>query len=229
MFLGIIVMAAAPRRFLLVRHGESEWNAEGRIQGTLLTPRLSAKGLQQARSLGAFIASKEAARIGAVWCSPAVRTRQTLERIEESCDKAGNSLPTPQFLDGLVEIDLFEWQGRLKTEIKVTDGENWRKWREDAPTYVTPEGRAPLPELFQRASENWRILRGNDRLEDGADTVLVVAHRQLNRFMLGSALNLDLRSTSSDARFDFKNCEVFEVEFDDESGPAVSFRRLQYP
>lgn len=231
MFLALVVMSADrfPRRFLLARHGETEWNVEGRIQGTLLTPNLTAKGVQQASSLGTFIATEEAARIGAVWCSPAIRAKQTLERIEDPCHEGGHSLPTPRFLDGLVEINLFEWQGRLKSEIMETDGENWKRWRRDAPTYVNPEGRAPLPELFRRATKNWEVLREGELIDDDdKDTVLVVAHRQLNRFMLGSALHLDVRSTSSDARFEFKNCDVFEVTFDEATGPADSIRKLQY-
>ncbi|TXG87674.1 MAG: histidine phosphatase family protein, partial [Rhodocyclaceae bacterium] len=40
------------RRLLLVRHGETEWNATGRIQGMLDVP-LNALGLAQAQSVGA--------------------------------------------------------------------------------------------------------------------------------------------------------------------------------
>ena len=66
-----LTMALEPpqgaQRFLIARHGETNFNAEGRIQGTLDTSVLTARGVRQAEELGCYIAQEEAARISKVW------------------------------------------------------------------------------------------------------------------------------------------------------------------
>ena len=89
-----LTMALEPpqnaQRFLIARHGETNFNAEGRIQGTLDTSVLTARGVRQAQELGCYIADEELARIAKVWVSPMTRARQTLACIEEAC---GTLLP----------------------------------------------------------------------------------------------------------------------------------------
>src|SRR5712692_84938 len=67
----------APSRLLLVRHGESTWNAARRIQGQL-DPPLSERGAEQARELAARMRGH---RPVALYCSDLCRTWQTAEPI----------------------------------------------------------------------------------------------------------------------------------------------------
>src|SRR5256885_8248255 len=67
----------APSRLLLVRHGESTWNAARRIQGQL-DPPLSERGADQAVEVGERLAGH---RLAGFYCSDLVRTRQTAELI----------------------------------------------------------------------------------------------------------------------------------------------------
>jgi len=62
-------------RLCLVRHGETAWNAEGRVQGQLDVP-LSAVGLAQARAVAAALAGE---RFAAIYSSDLTRVRQTAE------------------------------------------------------------------------------------------------------------------------------------------------------
>ena len=57
--------SAAARRFLLARHGETNFNAEGRIQGTLDSSQLTLRGIGQAAGLGHYVATHEAC-----WSAP---------------------------------------------------------------------------------------------------------------------------------------------------------------
>ncbi|HSO95917.1 MAG TPA: histidine phosphatase family protein, partial [Acidimicrobiia bacterium] len=62
-----------PARVLLIRHGESTWNAAGRWQGHA-DPPLSTTGMAQARAAAPALVD-----IDVVWCSDLVRARQTAD------------------------------------------------------------------------------------------------------------------------------------------------------
>src|SRR5215467_961883 len=98
------VRTLAPSRLLLVRHGESTWNAARRIQGQL-DPPLSDRGMMQAREVGERLAGR---RLVGFYCSDLVRARQTAEVI------AGAVGVEPQPETGLREIALGAWEGKTR-------------------------------------------------------------------------------------------------------------------
>jgi broad specificity phosphatase PhoE len=103
----------ASTRILLVRHGQSTWNALGKWQGRA-DPPLSPLGQQQAASA--------AARIGivdAVIASPLVRARQTAEIIAE-----GIGVGPVDTDDRLIETDAGDWTGLTFHEIRT----GWPGW-----------------------------------------------------------------------------------------------------
>ena len=69
-----LTMALEPpqnaQRFLIARHGETNFNAEGRIQGTLDTSVLTARGVRQAEELGCYIAQERQQRYPRSGCRP---------------------------------------------------------------------------------------------------------------------------------------------------------------
>ena len=67
---------------LLIRHGESEWNRVGRIQGQVDTP-LTAAGIEQARSIGGYLAQWLNGRTLRVYSSPLSRAYRTAAIIAE--------------------------------------------------------------------------------------------------------------------------------------------------
>jgi len=104
--------AELPRRLLLVRHGETDFNRAGRIQGTLES-QLTDTGRSQAKVLGEYLAEFHAGSIDRVLCSPKARTRATLDEIEAAIDAAG----MPRLPEREVRVDLRELEltscGRL--------------------------------------------------------------------------------------------------------------------
>ena len=107
----VVAAASAPAscRLLLARHGETNYNAAGRIQGRLES-ELTQTGLEQAEKLGAWVdASSEALAVDRVFVSPKRRTRQTLAGIE-SAQRA--PLPAAEVRPGLREIELTEGRAR---------------------------------------------------------------------------------------------------------------------
>jgi broad specificity phosphatase PhoE len=125
--------------FWLARHGETEWNEEGRFQGQA-NPPLNEKGLAQAHQLANFLAEEE---IQALYCSDLQRAVQTARIIGE---KLGLEL---QYDKRLREINLGEWEGMLKSQIKIDYPEIWEKRQLD-PVHVRAPGGENLLELAER-------------------------------------------------------------------------------
>ena len=111
-------------RLVLVRHGESTWNAEERLQGQM-DPPLSETGREQARELRPLVE-----RLGV----PAERViASDLSRARETAELLGLQ---PQRLDPRWrEIDIGEWGGKLAGEIDSQSDEltNWRGGPRTAP------------------------------------------------------------------------------------------------
>lgn len=141
-------------RVLIVRHGQSEWNALGRWQGQA-DPPLTELGLHQAAH-----AAQHVGAVDAVVASDLERSRTTAEIVAELIG-IGPVLVEP----GFRERDAGEWQGLTKAEI----AEAW-------PGYLDDRRRPPGFEADEAFQE--RIFTGLDRVRglvpDG--DVLVVAH-----------------------------------------------------
>lgn len=153
----------------LVRHGQTLWNAERRIQGQL-DSALDERGREQARALSPALESLD---IGAVYCSTSGRARETLSL-------AMARPPEPvRYRDELREIRLGTWQGRL-----------WAEVERECPAMV--EALRGADEAFDvEGSESYAGLqrRGVAALERivaeaAAETVLVVSHGALIKAVL---------------------------------------------
>lgn len=101
-----------------VRHGETDWNAEGRLQGQADTA-LNETGRAQAMRNGALLATliDDSSRFDFV-ASPLSRTRETMERV-----RAAMGLP-PAFYrtdDRLKEVHFGAWQGHTFAELEAAD------------------------------------------------------------------------------------------------------------
>jgi len=99
-------------RVVLVRHGETEGNVRGIVQGQLDTP-LTEKGISST-----LIKAKKISHFpfDAVYCSDLKRTVETFKLIQRGIE----GLPGPVFTRALREIDFGDLAGRLKKEIMPT-------------------------------------------------------------------------------------------------------------
>lgn len=115
---------------LLVRHGQSIWNHEHRIQGQL-DPPLSDEGRRQAGHLGRRLAGR-----------PFVGLYSSdLKRAAETSRVVGQAIgiePTP--MAELREIYLGEWEGLLTEELAVRFPEAWASWTEEPNWDLVPGG-----------------------------------------------------------------------------------------
>lgn len=163
-------------RFLLVRHGETEWNRQGRFQGQIDVP-LNERGRVQAGQAAAFL--KEVVIDRAV-SSPMLRPKETAELIlkpHEGVELQLNSL--------LCEISHGLWEGKFEAEIEEAYPGDLQQWQRAPETVQMPEGEN-LQQVWQRAREAWQqILAATpESVDDHPVTTIVVAHDAVNKALL---------------------------------------------
>jgi probable phosphoglycerate mutase len=141
-------------RLLVVRHGQSEWNATGRWQGRA-DPPLTDEGRRQAKVAGGALGTFDA-----VVASPLLRAAETATIIAERLG-IGPVLTDPD----LVERDAGEWQGLTRSQIQ----EEWPGFLDDG---RRPPGYEPGDAMLTRTLSV--LERISERMGDG--DVLVVSH-----------------------------------------------------
>ncbi|KAA2242245.1 histidine phosphatase family protein [Salinarimonas soli] len=170
-------------RILFVRHGETDWNAEGRLQGQHDIP-LNAVGREQADRVGTTLA-RLVPGIGDLdfVASPLGRTRETMERLRAVIGLA----PEAYGLDErLKEITFGSWEGLTWPEVRARDAaaaseRERRKW-----DYVPPGG-----ESYAMLLE--RVRPAIDALT--RETVLV-SHGGVARVLLAMLCNVSPRQAA---------------------------------
>lgn len=165
-------------KLILVRHGETEWNRQRRIQGSRSDTRLSQEGLKEADRLAAALRSEP---IDAIYSSPLKRAAETAQILADAC-----KVPV-RLVDELREIDLGELDGMFERELTGRYEEAWKGLREGNASTPLPGGES-LQDVQKRTS--WAIDRMLERHVDG--TVVVVAHLLTNLAILCQALEMDL-------------------------------------
>ena len=165
-------MTPGATRVYLVRHGETEWNRQGRLQGTADVP-LNERGRAQAAALAARL---RGVHFDAAFSSPLGRALETAAAVWAGRPGAVS------VLDDLREIGYGRWQGLDATARDADDRALHRRWRE-APWDVTfPHGES-LHDVERRARRAIAHLAG--AWPDA--TVLVSGHGHLNRVLLLAA------------------------------------------
>ncbi len=125
----------APSRLLLVRHGESTWNAGRRIQGQL-DPPLSGRGVAQAQEVAERFGGH---RLVGLYCSDLVRARRTADLIGEAVGLEPVEEP------GLREIALGEWEGKTREELIDEYPVLWERWSREPNWDLVPGGEGARP------------------------------------------------------------------------------------
>ncbi len=167
-------------RVLLVRHGETPWNAEGRYQGQRDIP-LSPTGIAQAQALGQRLVDL---RIDRAVASPLARAHLT------AVLALGERASMLQLDEGLREIGHGDWEGLLASEIGEKDPARLKAWRESPETVMMPGAGG---ESLRTVGD--RVWPAFERACDGLgaeDTVFIVAHDAVNRLLLCRVLGLSL-------------------------------------
>lgn len=144
-----------------VRHGESTYNLEGRLQGQSDEPHLSPLGQKHAQALAATLGELE---IEAIYSSPLTRAMETARPLAEIL-----KLPI-QTDDRLKEINIGIFQGTLAAELADRFPQEAARWRSQDADFRIPQGESRR-ELMLRAQAAF-----DDILASPHRHVVVVAH-----------------------------------------------------
>jgi broad specificity phosphatase PhoE len=183
-----------PTRLICVRHGETAWNHDLRLQGQTDT-ELSGFGREQARRLAERLAGEE---IAAVYSSD-------LRRCVETAEIAlGGRGIRPTLMPELREVHLGEWQGHTTDELRqLVPAELERVWAN--PVDEAPRGGETRRELQRRVVA--AVTSIADRHPD--QSVLVVSHGGALRALACWVLIADLRAVR---RLELDNCGLSRVD-----------------
>ncbi len=183
-------------RLWLVRHGQSTWNAEGRIQGWA-DPPLSAQGQWQAEQIAGRLASVE---LAAIYTSTQQRAVQTAQAIGTASGLT--PIPDERFKEhGMGEATGHDWEWMI---------EKWPQLQEIASRgeSIRPHipGAEPLPVFNRRMRAAFAELREKHPTGD----VVVVSHGGAFRVYLAFLLGVDEKR---DSGLRFGNASLTLVEF----------------
>lgn len=171
-------------QLILIRHGETLWNKEGRVQGTS-DIELNETGIEQAKLLA--LSLKDYA-ISAIHASPLKRAYRTAEIINSFHHKEIETHP------GLIEMNQGDFEGLSFKELMATKKEFLQQWISDPASVRMPNGES-LTDLQERA---WSQLT---KIIDRSENALVVAHNFTIAALLCRLRNISLsqfRSTCVD-------------------------------
>lgn len=148
-------------RIFLVRHGETEWNLQNRLQGNKDSP-LTPDGIQQALGVRRAL---EQFKIDYAYVSPLKRARDTMEIILK--DRAVEVAVK----DNLREINLGPWEGKTRQETALSHPEEYLAFWE-SPDLFQLQGADTFQELQYRVVEEFDSIFANGKNTNN----LVVTH-----------------------------------------------------
>lgn len=186
-------------KFTLIRHGESVWNGERRIQGNQ-DPALSPRGRRQADLLVEHLAARITRPMTAIYTSPLQRAAETAERI------AGVWRVPVIREPGLREMSLGAWEGKTVMDIQTAFPGSYERWLEDPAASPAPGGET-LTAFGRRVTQAMVRMQ---QAHPGAD-LLIVSHGGVIKALICFTLGLDLRYLF---RLKQDNTAVSQIELD---------------
>ncbi len=166
-------------KLFLVRHCQTDWNLNHRIQGSS-DINLNEEGLRQSSALASWFRQF---KIDAVYSSPMRRAVETAERI------AKNFNLEVKTLNGLRELNHGVLEGESSLEVWNRHGELLRRWIENPMNIKLPGGES-IADLKERVSNAIDEILEKHR----NDNVVVVGHHFTNLIIISIAIGLDLRN-----------------------------------
>lgn len=185
-------------KLYLIRHGQTDWNLQKRIQGRQDIP-LNAAGQAQALLLAGAMKKHP---VTVIYSSPQLRAMDTARAITAVWNVPVRPLPQ------LAEISYGDWEGRTSQEIMDTDRELYEAWWKH-PAGVAPPGGETLAQVDKRCEKAWDIIRRSTK----GDTAVVAHGGTLAHFIVHL-----LKGLPDAKELVVSNVSITTIEYDSSSG-----------
>jgi broad specificity phosphatase PhoE len=186
----------------LIRHGESMWNKEQRVQGRE-DPGLSAAGKRQAKAAAKRL-KKEGIKV--VYSSDLRRAAQTAKTIADTARAKVVLMPE------LEEMILGAWQGKTIEEVKKYFPKSYAAWKR-SPSKARIPGWEGVPKFTARVRRAFRSIIGNG----GDGNVCIVAHWGVIAAYFSIVMKTDFDRFFKSVRID--NCSINKISY--KNGKAI--------
>lgn len=182
----------------IVRHGRSEWNAEGKFQGWMPS-QLDQEGISQAKSLAAYLTRYP---ITEIFSSDLKRCRQTAAPIAE---RTGLEV---QFNEALREVSHGTWEGKTRSEVADAFPNDFEQFMSDRANFRVPGGET-LDEVGDRIE---LFVRGQvQKQSNAARHVVFVTHGTATRVLVSRLLGFPLHRAGA-LRVDNASLQLLEYD-----------------
>ncbi len=207
-------------RVIILRHGQSSYNSQGRIQGRSDFSVLTDRGRDDATTTGTAFQGLE---FDAAYCSPLQRAHQTATIVLAGLEQQ-DCLKTD---DRLLEIDLPLWETMLNQEVREKYADEYRAWKERPHELkmLLPQADGsqqeffPVLALYEQAKTFWQGILPQHQ----GQTILIVAHNGINRALISTALGIPPHLYHSIQQ---SNCGVTVLNFSGGWGENVQLESL---
>ncbi|MDO4278879.1 MAG: histidine phosphatase family protein [Lachnoclostridium edouardi] len=186
-------------KIYLIRHGQTDWNLAGRIQGSH-DISLNETGRRQAEYLARGMKKRPVVQI---FSSKKKRAMETANAIGAS--QGVKVIP----LDGLEEVEFGLWEGMTWKEIQEKYPEEYKIWQKE-PAEITPPGGESRQQVYERVG------KAADKIVKRAEgDVAVVSHGAALAYMLSYMMR---KSLGSHEEIIVENVSISTVEYDKDTG-----------
>ena len=202
-------------RVIIVRHGQSNYNVQKRIQGRSDESVLTPKGEQDAQMLGETLKNYQ---LSAIYSSPLQRALGTAKIIQTALPSSPNLKP----LETLREIDLPQWENMVKEDVQQKYAQAYHLWKNKPDELtMTRDGQEffPILALYKQSQLFWQETLPQHQ----GETILIVAHNGINRCLIMSALGMAPESYHS---LQQSNCCINILNFTGAYGDPVQLESL---
>ncbi|WP_461206793.1 histidine phosphatase family protein [Clostridium sp. DL1XJH146] len=149
-------------KLFLIRHGQTDWNVKGRIQGSY-DSELNATGILQAKDLGEKILELDY-KFAKIYSSPGRRAAKTAEIL------SGITKVEYLSIDGLREVNFGDWEGLTWNEVKEKHPEEFGVWYNNRRYTKIPNGET-YQEMLERV-----LIEINKIIGENSEDVAIVTH-----------------------------------------------------
>lgn len=186
-------------KLYIVRHGQTEWNTIGKLQGWQ-NSNLTESGIENALRLGERLKHIE---FNQIYSSPLKRAMETAEYIKGS--RENRIIP----LDGFKEMGFGLWEGLDNEHLKeLYEEEHFNYW--NRPELYKPNGGETFEEFFSRIKNSLDYILNNS----DSGNILLVSHGVAIKALIAIINNLKLEDFWSESYVEGTSLTILEAEGD---------------